>query len=139
MEGRGLEVKEGEFALKCRIAFHVKSALCAVPWLPPHTPALSELDKCATCLGAGGHLCRGSWGCVCAVCVLGAGCRLSSAGLAGVLGSAESASSAAWDRAERSAPFIFCPRSYRNLVPVSVGAPYRESAARLTPSDALCD
>ena len=37
MEGRGLEVKEGEFALKCRIAFHVKSALCC-PLAPAPYP-----------------------------------------------------------------------------------------------------
>ena len=37
MEGRGLEVKEGEFALECRIAFHVKSALCC-PLAPAPYP-----------------------------------------------------------------------------------------------------
>ena len=76
--------------MKCRIAYHiVKWALCC-----PQAPAVPLLSPTRA---RQVHYLPGG--------------RLSSAGLAGVLGSAESASSAAWDRAERSAPFVFCPSS----------------------------
>ena len=101
MEGRGLEVKEGEFALKCRIAFHLKSALCC-PLAPAPYPCSLRARQVLYLPGDGWSPLSGLVG-MC-VCGLWRGmlqtfvCRV-----AGVLGSAESASSAAWDRAVRSA------------------------------------
>ena len=109
MEGRGLEVKEGEFALKCRIAFHVKSALCC-PLAPAPYPCSLRARQVLYLPGDGWSPLSGLVG-MC-VCGLWRGMlQTFVCWVAGVLGSAESASSAAWDRAERSAPFVFCPSS----------------------------
>ena len=71
MEGRGLEVKEGEFALKCRIAFHVKSALCC-PLAPAPYPCSLRARQVLYLPGGGWSPLSGLVGmCVCSLCVGG--------------------------------------------------------------------
>ena len=108
MEGRGLEVKEGEFALKCRIAFHVKSALCC-PLAPAPYPCSLRARQVRYLPGGGWSPLSGLVGmCVCGLCV-GGGLQTFVCRLGWRPGSSWAES--AWDRADRSAPVVFCPRS----------------------------